>query len=154
MSLQIRRNSCLRHATGIFCSAFSIGFCEFWCLFDWFRNAPFKWCSLFNFCFNAWLLHPLGLDGFPNATTLLSRFFWRNNYYNSNFLSKKPFSLLNIVSDIIIGLDVGGFSSPRPYTCRLLRRLSYTPVFATLILHSLNNAKSFTLLWPFYTISC
>ena len=59
-----------------FCSAFSIGFCEFWCLFDWFRNAPFKWCSFFNFCFNTWLLHPLGLDGFPNATTLLSRFFY------------------------------------------------------------------------------
>ena len=58
----------------IFCSAFSIGFCEFWCLFDWFRNAPVKRCSLFNFCFNLWLLHPLGLDGFPNATTLLSLF--------------------------------------------------------------------------------
>ena len=39
----------------------------------------------------------------------------RNNYYNSNFLSKKPFSLLNIVSDIAMGLDVERFSSPRPY---------------------------------------
>ena len=41
----------------------------------------------------------------------------RNNYYNSNFLFKKPFSLLNIVSDIAMGLDVGWFSSPKPYPC-------------------------------------
>ena len=34
------------------------------------------------------------------------------------FLSKKPFSLLNIVSDIAKGLRVGGFSSPGRYPCR------------------------------------
>ena len=44
-----------------------------------------------------------------------------DNYYNSIFLSKKPFSLLSFVSDIAMGLDVGGVSSPRPYPCRPCR---------------------------------
>ena len=45
----------------------------------------------------------------------------KNNYYNSNVLSENPFSLLNIVSDIAMGLDVAGFSSPIPYPCRPCR---------------------------------
>ena len=39
----------------VFLSAFSNVFCEFWCLFDCFRNVPFKWCSLLKFCFHSYL---------------------------------------------------------------------------------------------------
>ena len=73
MSLKIRRNSCLRHATGDFCSLLltwsSVNFnvCSIAFVMYVLNDVPFPIFVLIrDYC------TPLSLDGFPNATTLLS----------------------------------------------------------------------------------
>ena len=53
-------------------SAFSMAFCEFWCLFDCFRTVPFNGVPFSIFLLIRDYCTPLSLDGFSNATTLLS----------------------------------------------------------------------------------
>ena len=66
------------------CKNFSNACCKFWCLFDCFRkvrnDVPFQ------FCFNTSMsfARPLSLDGFPNATTLLS--FSKMTWWKITFL--------------------------------------------------------------------